>query len=169
MKSIEIYDIKNIDTQTSKEWAQKFDLRPRECYQNVAEILSSVNISEINISSLEIIYGYYGIPDVQMTRHCFLKYNGKIVDPTSYELACKNRYTYHAFKHFTVNNYIECLLNYYNNKSEEYAPWLEYKLNEEKEYLKFIIKENIPINKFAYDNFLEKYDTEKKVAVVNIQ
>lgn len=169
---LKIYDYKDLNIDISKQIKHEFYIEDGACYQNIFYILSMLYEKHPGIyekfimNDIQICYGYYGYPNEIMTRHCFLYYHGQIIDPTSYDIVDKNKFVYHVFKKLNVNEYSVYFRKYYEDMPKEYAPWFEYMWIEEKEYCGYVIKEKIPVNKFSYDNFLKKYDLEKKVIVI---
>lgn len=166
MVNIKPYAASMIDIELSSNYAKRFNCSPRECYANVYTVVTELFENGELPSEINIAYGYYGDPEVVMTRHCFMINGENVVDPTSYESACIHDYTYHIFKQYSMREYMQCLLNYYSIVPEEYVPWFEYCIPEEKDYFEFLINERIPVHKFSYDNFLRKYDINQTKLII---
>lgn len=167
MVNIKPYVASMIDIDLSFNYAKRFNCSPNECYANVCTVITELLENGELPSEINIAYGYYGDPNVVMTRHCFMINGECIIDPTSYESACTYDYTYHIFKQYSPKEYMQYLLNYYEIMPENYAPWFEYCIPEEKDYFEFLISEGIPVHKFSYDNFLSKYDINKQIKVIS--
>lgn len=136
-----------------------------QCYSIVLNVVESCKENGIEIEGLEIAYGYVGNPNVKMFRHCFfLLGKEKILDPTLV-MEIKEDDEYHIFKILSFQEYYKLKNKFYNEYSKEVdAPTLEALLqNEEKEYCDYVIKNNICIDSYSYEEFLKIYDLENKV------
>lgn len=166
-KLYKVIEYREIDKDLSEQIKLGFEIYPNSCYENVCKFV--FNIAEnMSCSNVQIAYGYYGKMGVCMTRHCFLMIDGNVVDPTSYEVAIKERFSYQIFKLFSIKEYVEYCIRYYNKcgSENELAPWFEYFIPEEREYRNYLIEKQILVHSFSYENFLKKYENSDEMCVV---
>lgn len=139
----------------------------QQCYANVMKIIRwSVN-NGMYTEDLEVAYGYYGNPNISMYRHCFLIFKkSTIIDPTSYNIIYDDS-EYHIFKKINISEYMDLINDFYKTRQPNESPWMEYMIPEEQSYYDYAVYNRVCIDEFSYNNFLEKYDKDKKVFVVN--
>lgn len=138
------------------------------CYENIYRLIFQVIEDEKFIQNVEIAYGYIGEKDMAMYRHCFMVVGcNRIVDPT-----CVNQVSdqtvYHIFKLLDVEDYKKLVAEFYQVREKNEVPRMEGMIPEEKYYCDYVIKNNIGIEKENYLEFLDRYDEEKKVIIVDL-
>lgn len=157
-----------INKELSKKYADIFEGDiSQQCYANVMRIIRCLVDNGIVTEDFEVAYGYYGNPSIRMYRHCFLIFKKTIIiDPTSYNIIYDDS-EYHIFKKFNIKEYMYAINDFYKTRQPNESPWMEYMIPEEQLYYDYVVYNSVCIDEFSYNNFLEKYDKDKKVFVVN--
>lgn len=138
------------------------------CYLNIYTLIYYVINDEELLQNIKVAYGYIGEPDKAMYRHCFMVVGGnRVVDPTCVHML-SDKTKYHIFKLLDIDAYKKLIDEFYQVREKNEVPRMEGMIPEEKYYCDYLIKNNIGIEKDNYFEFLEKYDNDKKVRIVDL-
>ena len=101
-----------IDYELSRTYYNKYEqlVKPKLCYNNTFNIATRLYQ---DFSNWRVAFGAWSFPgsDTTFTLHCFLIYDGKIVDPTAFSRNSGDtnpeEVDYLIFKTFEINEYID--------------------------------------------------------------
>lgn len=94
-------------------------IKPKECYDNVARIFNRKRSLLKKYPGICIVYGGVQIitneDDIDsnlFVKHCFFKFNDKVIDPTIYNNTLSGYTKYFSVIEYSIDEYLDMLLEY---------------------------------------------------------
>lgn len=105
-----------INKELSKEVYEscKSDLRPRECYYNIAKVVTNYAQHIIRYRDMQVVFGAWKVNAIKSrdvyAKHCFLLLGDEVIDPTFFVNDDTQESRYIVIQSFTMRDYIRELI-----------------------------------------------------------
>jgi hypothetical protein len=139
-------------------------LQPTLCYNNVFE-LTHRYFDRFVDERFKIAYGYWGNPELNLIRHCYIIDNkDRIIDPSILMLSFNSNLLsnagYFTFAKLTYEEYIKLSRETMRKmKTDEFEPDLKLALKEQEyKFYKFALKNDLPIYQESYELYLKDFE-----------